>query len=311
MGNRRTIRRFGKERRITKLISFILVFGGLLFGAGSYEILLFPHDARSLSLQNSVSAFDNPLLRNNPASLSKLSKGKTYSYFYLPGKIHFTGYQSVHKSNLGIRSTKISIMNYGAIIDGETEDISYAFDILLETGFKKEYKNITSIGISGGYLFSSIVGYQSQLLFTNFGIRSRLLRKRLGVGLSLENIGFLLKSYTDVKEPIPALFRTAFYYEPRYIPLIINGDIVTYFGDGGSFYFSGGIELKPDNRLTLRLGSSSHRSGYLTGDFSSDIIAGFSGGVGFRFTNMTLDVGFMNLGPAGFVVGFSLMKKVN
>ena len=97
-----------------------------------------------------------------------------------------------------------------------------------------------------------------------------------------------------------------------YLPiLVLEGDIVTYFGAGGSFYFSCGIELKPDNRLTLRLGSSSHRSGYLTGDFSSDIIAGFSGGVGFRFTNMTLDVGFMNLGPAGFVVGFSLMKKLN
>ena len=124
MGNRRTIRRFGKERRITKLISFILIFGGLLFGAGSYEILLFPHDARSLSLQNSVSAFDNPLLRNNPAALSKRSKGKTYSYFYLPGEIHFTGYQSVHKSNLGIRSTKISIMNYGTFIDSETKNKS-------------------------------------------------------------------------------------------------------------------------------------------------------------------------------------------
>jgi hypothetical protein len=26
---------------------------------------------------------------------------------------------------------------------------------------------------------------------------------------------------------------------------------------------------------------------------------------------MTLDVGFMNLGPAGFVVGFSLLKKLD
>jgi len=156
MGNRRTIRRFGKERRITKLISFILVFGGLLFGAGSYEILLFPHDARSLSLQNSVSAFDNPLLRNNPASLSKRAKGNTYSYFYLPANIHFTGFQNVNHSSSGVRAYKISFMSYGAIIDGETEDKSYAFDILLESGFKKEYKNITSIGISGGYLFSCV-----------------------------------------------------------------------------------------------------------------------------------------------------------
>ncbi|HIM53769.1 MAG TPA: hypothetical protein EYI88_04205 [Candidatus Marinimicrobia bacterium] len=267
--------------------------------------------ARSLALHNSASAYDGLLLSNNPASLSKRAKGNTYSYFYLPANIHFTGFQNVNHSNSGVRAYKISFMSYGAIIDGETEDKSYAFDILLESGFKKEYKNITSIGISGGYLFSSIAGYQSQIIFSNFGIRSRLLRKRLGVGLSLENIGFLLKSYTDIKEPIPALFRTALYYKPRYIPLIINGDMVTYLGDGDSFYFSGGIELKPNDSFTLRLGSSSHRSGYLTDDFSSDVIAGFSGGAGFRFINMTLDVGFMNLGPAGFVVGFSLLKKLD
>ena len=297
------------ERRTSQLI--YLLFAGWVFGAGSYEILQFPMDARSLALYNSASAHDGLFLSNNPASLSKRAKGNTYSYFYLPANIHFTGFQNVNHSNSGVRAYKISFMSYGAIIDGETEDKSYAFDILLESGFKKEYKNITSIGISGGYLFSSIVGYQSQLIFSNFGIRSRLLRKRLGVGFSLEDIGFLLKSYTDIKEPIPALFRTALYYKPRYIPLIINGDMVTYLGDGDSFYFSGGIELKPNDSFTLRLGSSSHRSGYMTDDFSSDVIAGFSGGAGFHFINMTLDVGFMNLGPAGFVVGFSLLKKLD
>jgi len=297
------------ERRTSQLI--YLLFAGGLFASSSYEILHFPTDARNLSLHNSASAYDGILLSNNPASLSKRAKGHTYSYFYIPGKIHFTGYQSISKSNLGVRSTKISIMNYGTFIDSETKNKSYAFDILIETGFKKEYKNITSIGISGGYLFSSIAGYQSQIIFSNFGIRSRLLRKRLGVGFSLENMGFLLKSYTDFKEPIPALFRMALYYKPRYIPLIINGNMVTYLGEGDSFYFSGGIELKPNESFTLRLGSSSHRSGYLTDDFSSDVIAGFSGGAGFRFTNMTLDVGFMNLGPYGFVVGFSLLKKLD
>jgi len=297
------------ERRTSQLI--YILFAGWVFGAGSYEILQFPMDARSLALHNSASAYDGLLLSNNPASLSKRAKGNTYSYFYLPANIHFTGFQNVNHSSSGVRAYKISFMSYGAIIDGETEDKSYAFDILLESGFKKEYKNITSIGISGGYLFSSIAGYQSQIIFSNFGIRSRLLRKRLGVGLSLENIGFLLKSYTNIKEPIPALFRTALYYKPRYIPLIINGDMVTYLGDGDSFYFSGGIELKPNDSFTLCLGSSSHRSGYLTDDFSSDVIAGFSGGAGFRFTNMTLDVGFMNLGSYGFVVGFSLLKKLD
>jgi len=287
----------------------MLIFGGVLFGADSYEILLFPHDARSLSLQNSVSAFDNPLLRNNPATLSMRAGGMVYSYLYLPANIHSGEIQRVRRSGAGISASRISILSYGAIIDSETEEKTHAFDILLEAGFKKELKNITSVGISGGYLLSSIAGFQSQILFSNFGIRSRMLRRKLGIGLSMENIGFLLKSYTDVKEPIPMLFRTAMYYEPRYIPLIISGDIVKKLDDD-NYYFTGGLELKPQSRLTIRMGYSSHRSGYITDDFSSDILAGLSGGAGFHFTNMTLDVGFMNLGPAGLVAGLSLFKKV-
>ena len=51
--------------------------------------------------------------------------------------------------------------------------------------------------------------------------------------------------------------------------------------------------------------------GYITDDFSSDVLAGLSVGAGFHFTNMTLDVGFMNLGPAGFIMGFSISNKQN
>jgi len=298
-------------RQFTQLIIIYFLMGFQLFASGSYEIFNFPVDARNLALHNSAAAYDGILLSNNPASLSKRANGNTYSYFYLPASIHFTGFQNVHNSRSGVRANKISFMSYGAIIDSETEKKSYAYDILLESGVKKEIKNLTSVGLSAGYLFSSITGYTSQLLYSNIGIRSRMLRKRLGIGLSIENIGFLLKSYTDIKEHIPALFRTALYYEPQYIPLIISGDFVTFIGDEKPFHFSAGIEFKPHNRLTLRLGSSNHRKGYITNDFSSDVIAGFSGGAGFRFTNMTVDVGYMNLGPAGFVVGFSLMKKAD
>ena len=63
--------------------------------------------------------------------------------------------------------------------------------------------------------------------------------------------------------------------------------------------------------LTFRLGINSNRRDFLTEDFSSDIISGVSGGVGFQFQKITLDIGFMNLGPAGFITGFSISNKQN
>tara|TARA_B100001123_G_C15277269_1_gene1012648 strand:+ start:975 stop:1829 length:855 start_codon:yes stop_codon:yes gene_type:complete len=283
---------------------------GWIFGNGSYEFLQFPMDARNLSLYNSASAYNGSFLSNNPASLSTRTKSKTYSYFYLPANIHYTGYQKIQKSQFGIKSHQVSFMSYGAIKDSETEENSYAYDLLIKSGYKREIKDLTSIGISGGYLLSSIAGYKSQLIFSNIGIRSRILRKKLGVGFSIENIGFIIKSYTEVKEKVPTLYRTAIYYEPRYIPLVINGDFVKYLDEEDLFYIFGAIEFKPNSCLTLRLGASSNRNGFLTGDFTSDVIAGLSGGAGFLFNNMILDIGLMNLGPAGFVMGFSVNKNM-
>ena len=129
------------HRKFTQLIIIYFLMGFLLFASGSYEIFNFPVDARNLALHNSASAYDGILLNNNPASLSKRANGNTYSYFYLPANIHFTGFQNVHNVSSRVRANKISFMSYGTIIDSETKKNSYAYDILLESGIKKEIKN--------------------------------------------------------------------------------------------------------------------------------------------------------------------------
>ena len=199
------------ERIIPQLTAFILAAFSFLFGGGSYDILHLSKDARSLSLHNAASAYDRSLLRNNPAALSLSIEKTAYSSLILPAGIHSGEIQQVRKMGSGIRAGKLSYISYGTIYDSETQKKTTAYDVLLEMGYKKELKNIVSIGISGGYLLSSIGGYHSQLLYTNIGIRSRMMRNRIGLGFSLENVGFLITSYTDVKESIPAIFRSSLY----------------------------------------------------------------------------------------------------
>ena len=295
------------SRRITQLITPIIC-SCLLFAAGSYDVLNLPQDARSLALNNSISAYDTPLMQNNPASMSMHSNVMSYSYLYLPANIHMGELHHISKKSKWVKAANISLLNYGTIIDSETEEKSHAFEFLVKRGYKRELKNIVSIGISGGYLFSSITGFNSQLLFSNVGVRSRLFRKKIGIGISLENIGMHLKSYTDVKEPIPTFFRTAIYYKLIYIPLIINSEIVRYFNNN-IYYCSSGLEFISKRRLSFRIGFSSKKRDYIINNFTSDIIAGISGGVGFQFKNVILDVGFMNMGSAGCIMGFSITKK--
>ena len=298
------------EQRIPKLTACIMAVFTFLFGMGAYEILHFPHDTRSLSLHNAASAYDRSILRNNPAALSMSAEKTVYSYLVLPAGIHSGEIQRVYKVASGIHAGKLSYISYGTIVDGKTYETTSAYDMLLEIGYKKELKNIISVGISGGYLLSSISGYRSQLLYTNIGLRSRMMRKRIGMGFSLENVGFLLTSYTDMKEPIPAIFRSACYYRPKYFPVIISIDIIHNM-DRDAKIISGGLEINPENWLTFRLGCSSNRTGFLTGDFSSNWLTDVSGGIGFQFNQMNLDVGFMNLGAAGYVFGFSLSREVD
>ena len=200
MGPGRRNRKYRMGQRTPQLIAFILVTFSFLFGMCSYEILHFPQDTRSLSLNNAASAYDWSLLRNNPATLSISTEETVYSYLILPAGINSGEIQRVSKIGSGIHAGKLSYISYGTIIDSKTNEKTSAFDILIEMGYKKELINIVSVGISGGYLFSSISGYHSQLLYTNIGIRSRMMKKRMGLGFSLENLGVLLNSYTNIHE---------------------------------------------------------------------------------------------------------------
>ena len=310
MGKRRKGTRNRMQRGISQLTIYILIFFCPLFSLGTYEILNFPQDARSLSLHNAATSYDSPFLRNNPAAVPLNSNGIIYSYLLLPANIHSGEIQKITVTCNGARLSKLSSMSYGPIIDSETNEKTTSFDIIAELGYKKEVGNIISIGISGGYLMSSIAGYHSQLIFSKIGIRSRMMRERIGMGFSLENIGFVLKSYTDVKEAIPILFRSSVYYRLKYLPTIISIDLINNINENNT-ELSGGIEFNFTQHFNLRLGCSSKRVKFLTNNFSSDWITDISGGIGFKVNTMNLDIGFMNLGAAGYVIGFSMSKKLD
>jgi hypothetical protein len=281
-----------------------------LFASGSYDILNLPQDARSLALNNTTSAYNGTFLQNNPAAISADSGTMSYSYSYLPANIHLGSIQNINKINKGVRASKISILNYGTVVNSETKKKSYAFDALVELGYKKELKKILSVGISGGYLFSSITGYNSQLMYSKVGVRCRLLRKKMGIGISLENMGIILKKYTDVKEPLPTLFRAAIYYQPKYIPLVLNIDIINklnentiFISNGFEFYFEKGFTFYIGSRLTQKNIEETFEN------LITEYVGRLSAGIGVNYAKTSLDFGFQNLKSSGYVLAFTLKQR--
>ncbi|MDP6936455.1 MAG: hypothetical protein QGF36_03380 [Candidatus Marinimicrobia bacterium] len=294
--------------RITQLIS--IIFCSILFAEGSYEVLMIPKNGRTLALSNSGAASNSVFLSSNPASLQFNEEQYLISLSRIPSGMYFQSLQSSRRLLKGVATGRISLIHYGKLIDSRTEKTSTAFDLMVETAWKTEIKEIVSAGFTLGYLNSVLADYSSQVIFADVGFRSRLFRKRLGVGISVENFGSVLQPYTNYREPLPFLVRIAGYYKPVYFPAVILLDW-TKIMDHGNTHLAGGLEFTPRGKVTLRLGLSSHRNNFTTGDFYSDLTMGFSGGIGLELKRMNLDIGVLNLGPAGYMAGITIMRKMD
>ena len=278
-------------------------------GAGSYEIFSFPSDSRALSISNAASAYDNYVLRNNPATLSIFSSNITYSYFSLPANIQYGMIQVLREKRDYVYVNKISLLNYGKLIDGSTNRAHSASDLLLSIGYKKEYKHITSLGISINYLISSIANYQSNVLCMNLGARSRINNNRLGFGASLENFKITSNYFSTHKDILPTIIRYALYYKPLYLPATMHLETKDYLNQNIEQY-SLSFESMPKNNIIIRIGSGWHKLNEIN-QILNNISDNYSFGLGINFKTINLDIGYKNLNSSGYIMGFSIKKIIN
>ena len=296
-----------------KILQYLIIILNVLNAQGSYQILNLSSNARSLSLNNSESNFQSIIAANNPASISTKNDVKSYSYFLLPANIHYIGFQNIKKNQNRINATRISYINYGLLVDSKTNYESQAYEILIEQGSKSELYNIISMGISGGLLLSSIADYKSSVIFLDIGFRTEwvnTLNKKIGLGLSIENLGRVIKTYTNIKEDLPTLLSLGSYYELKYIPATLSINYINNYNFNNTNYFTGGIEFKLDNNFSFRLSTGSDSKDFLNRDFTSDILSGVSAGLGFNILDINYDIGFKNLGSSGYIIGFSFIKTI-
>ena len=294
-------------RRIRKLITMGIF--SFLFSMGSYEILNFPSDARSLAMSNAASVNDFHILRNNPAALNNNQSSFSYSYFILPANIQYGMIQISYKINNYIIANKIALINYGELTDGETNETHSASDILFTTGFKFKYKHISSFGISLNYLISSIKNFNSNIICLNIGFKSKINNNRFGFGGSLENIKIKSKAYFNYMDIPPIIFRNSLYYKPLYLPATLNFEMKKIYNNQKAQYTLA-IESIPINNIIIRLGTGWSTVNEFNKLFNN-IINNYSFGIGLDFKKIGLDLGFKNLHSTSYIVGFSINKKIN
>ena len=295
------------RRRIRQLLTIIII--EFLLASGSYEILSFPADSRALSVSNAASAYDQYVLRNNPATLTNTSSNIIYSYFNLPANIQYGMIQILKQNENHVNVNKVSLLNYGKLIDGSTNKTHSAYDLLFSIGYKKEYKHITSLGMSINYLISSIASYHSNILYANFGVRSRANNNRFGLGLSLENFKINANYFSNYDDIIPTIIRGALYYKPLYFPATIHLETKGYLYENCN-QNSLSFESIVKNNIIIRMGSGWHKFNEIK-QITKNISNNFSLGLGINFKNINLDVGYKNLTSSDYIIGFSIKTVIN
>tara|TARA_Y100000814_G_scaffold289470_1_gene262490 strand:+ start:588 stop:1472 length:885 start_codon:yes stop_codon:yes gene_type:complete len=288
-----------------KYIYILLV--GIIIAQGSYQILTIPSNTRMLSLSNSSSAMDDVVNSHNPASINTLGKKNIsfHSHLY-PADILYLNTEAIIPFKNYIFSFNYVNLNYGEFKDGETNYLFNSSEFLFKSSIKTKIFDRISFGSSLAYGINKISNEFSQAIFLSLGVRTQLENPRLGIGLSINNLGKILQSFSDVNEELPTSLNISSFYSPKYFPGFLFLDISkSYHLD--ILQVNAGVEVEFTEYLFFRLGNSSNA--FDLSDSYSSYFPGLSTGIGIKSKKWDIDIGVFNLETAGIVTGISLLYK--
>ena len=289
-------------------IKFIIIFLlGLVYAQGNLQILTIPSNTKLLSLANAGHALDNYSMSCNPASISLEQNGNInlHSHLY-PGKILYLNTEIIIPRNNYIYSFNYANLNYGDFKDGISKETFNSSEFLFRGSIKTHIFNKISIGGSLGYGINKISNEFSHALLISLGARTQSKNPSLGIGFSINNLGAVVKHFSNIDEPIPTSINLSTYYSPKYFPGVLLFDLFQY-SYANNIQIHAGVEIKLSNYLFLRLGNNSNALNF--SDSYSSYFPGLSGGIGIQTKNWDVDVGCFNLETAGVTTAISLLYK--
>tara|TARA_B110000263_G_scaffold83298_1_gene72899 strand:+ start:994 stop:1587 length:594 start_codon:yes stop_codon:yes gene_type:complete len=195
-------------------------------------------------------------------------------------------------------------LNYGLLEDSIDNNIINSFH---SYEYLVEYRlvNLDEYFISSiGFVYSQIETYKSDAIL--FNIKKKFKIKKLEASLSLDNLGVILNSYTSSKQDSPYM-----------IQFSLNNILLDKGSNLGydlvyNNYLSSPLHIISFSKefsdyLKFRISNSTNYKKLKIYDDYKDYLYGFS--IGFTLytdTNTVIDIGFLNLGPAGYVYGITL-----
>ena len=195
-------------------------------------------------------------------------------------------------------------MNYGLLEDSIDNNVINSFnsyEYLIEYKLEKLDEYFFS---SVGFVYSQIENYKSDAIL--FNIKKEFKIKKINASFSLDNFGIILNSYTSIKQNSP--YKIQFSLNDILLEKEFNFcyDLV-YNNHLRSPIHIISLSKNFNNFFKFRISNSTNYKKLKIYNDYKDYLYGFS--VGFTLytnTNKAIDIGFLNLGPAGYVYGITL-----
>ena len=195
-------------------------------------------------------------------------------------------------------------MNYGLLEDSIDNNVINSFN---SYEYLIEYKleNLNEYFFSSiGFVYSQIENYKSDAIL--FNIKKEFKIKKINASFSLDNFGIILNSYTSIKQNSP--YKIQFSLNDILLEKEFNfGYNLVYNNYLRSPIHIISLSKNFNNFFKFRISNSTNYKKLKIYNDYKDYLYGFS--IGFTLytnTNKAIDVGFFNLGPAGYVYGITL-----
>ncbi len=195
-------------------------------------------------------------------------------------------------------------MNYGLLEDSIDNNVINSFN---SYEYLIEYKleNLNEYFFSSiGFVYSQIENYKSDAIL--FNIKKEFKINKINASFSLDNFGIILNSYTSIKQNSP--YKIQFSLNDILLEKEFNfGYNLVYNNYLRSPIHIISLSKNFNNFFKFRISNSTNYKKLKIYNDYKDYLYGFS--IGFTLytnTNKAIDVGFLNLGPAGYVYGITL-----
>ena len=276
---------------------FSIIFISFIFSQGNYQILSTPSNFKDTFQFNefyqdySYSVFSSSLpsdINIFSATISSrlLNKNNSQSLYFLT----------------------LKNIDYGKLIDSETNYQFGAYESAIEFNiFRDNYLEDIDFLFSIGYLKSSIDIFDSEAIYISCNGVLPILDDD-EIIFRLENLGKVINSYSNSDINLPETASLSYMINTKF-PFSILLDYEKRL-DLNNVVLYGTLYIDINSQLDLYVSTNSDRSDLFYGDYIQELTAGLRIGLSYSKSSSLFNLGFQDLGAAGYSTSFSFSKII-